>query len=145
MYSTKFLELFNQASNYGFLRGADANGIFTDEQTGEVAKISLKIQDETIVDAKYKVFGAIKTTVLAEKFVEIIKGLSLNDARQILPSKLGEYFQEFNLDTEHSQNLLVNALNSAIDDYEETLRKQKIKQLKAQGKEIPESLKKPKK
>lgn len=145
MYNAKFLEVFNQVSNFGLLRGANAIGMATDEKSGEIIKLYLKVENNVIVDSKFKAFGSINTIVLIDKLSEVLRNLTVQEARNITVAQIGEYFNDINANPNYCQVLVYSAINLALDDYEETLRKEKIKQLKLEGKEIPAELKKPKK
>lgn len=145
MYNAKFLDLFNQVSNYGLLRGANASGMSQNEKTNEVVKIYMKIENNMIVDAKFKACGSIKTIVLAENLTTNIKNMSLSDVEALIPSQIVLPFEEFGLNMKPSQDVVFSALVMTLADYEEQLRKEKIRQLKLEGKEIPEELKKSKK
>ncbi len=143
MYNAKFLDIFQQVSNYGLLRGANAIGVATDENTGDIVKLYLKIENGMILDSKFKAFGSINTIVLVDKVSSILANNSVSDARKITPTQIGSYFDDIQVSSDYAKNLVYCAINLALDDYEETLRKEQIKQLKAEGKEIPEDLKKP--
>lgn len=141
MYSEKVYELFDNLKNCGRVKYAEEISQYEDEKTHDTVKIFLAIENETITNAKFKMCGSIASIIIADYAMELLKGLTLSEAKAITPEQISENFASIRgLDT-YSATTIVNAIQSAIEDYEEKQRKLLIKQLKEEGKPIPEELK----
>ena len=80
MYSEKVLDHFTNPRNVGELPDADGVGEVGNARCGDIMKMYLKIDGDTITDVKFKTFGcgaAIATSSIA---TEMIKGHSIADA-----------------------------------------------------------------
>lgn len=142
MYSEKIYELFDNMKNAGRIKGADISSSFEDAKTHDVVKVFLKIENEIIVDAKFKCNGSISTMVIGDNAMELIKNHSLSEVKAFSQDKIAEDFAQVrNFDT-YGAGVVLGAIKQAIEDYEEKQRKLLIKQLKEEGKPIPEELKK---
>ena len=70
-YSDKVVDHFNNPRNMGSFKKEDADvgtGIVGAPECGDVMKLQIKVQNDTIVDAKFKTFGcgsAIASSSLA--------------------------------------------------------------------------------
>lgn len=80
MYSEKVIEHFSNPRNVGEIENADGIGQVGNPVCGDTMKIYLKIENDKIVDVKFKTFGcgaAIATSSIA---TELIKGKSIKEA-----------------------------------------------------------------
>lgn len=142
MYSEKVYELYDNLKNCGRVKYAEEIHQYEDENTHDVVKIFLAIENETITNAKFKMCGSIASMIIADYAMELLYGLTLSEAKAITVEQITDNFANIrDLDT-YSAVTMVNAIQSAIEDYEEKQRKLLIKQLREQGLPIPEELKK---
>ena len=80
LYSDKVLDHFSNPRNVGELEDANGVGEVGNAKCGDIMKMFLKINGNTIEDVKFKTFGcgaAIATSSIA---TEMIKGMSVDDA-----------------------------------------------------------------
>ncbi len=80
MYSEKVMEHFTNPKNVGELLDADAVGEVGNAKCGDIMKMYFKIDNDRIVDVKFKTFGcgaAIATSSIA---TELIKGKTIQEA-----------------------------------------------------------------
>lgn len=142
MYSYKTMYLFNSIDNYGLLRASNASGTVEDEKTGDVVKIYLKVEDDTILEAKFKAFGSISTIILSSFGAKLCNNKTLAMVKTITPSQILEKVTEYPDIKTFGAEVVVKAIIAAVEDYEEKERKAKIKELKLAGLPIPDELKK---
>lgn len=142
MYSEKIYELFDSMKNAGRIKGADISSSFEDVKTHDVVKVFLKIENEAIVDAKFKCDGSIATMVIADNAMELIKNHTLSEVKSFSQDKIAQDFAQVRSFDTYGAGVVLNAIKQAVEDYEEKQRKLLIKQLKEEGKPIPEELKK---
>ena len=118
-YSSKVLEHYEKPKNIGSLDSRDnsvGSALVGAPECGDVMKLQIKVQDDLIIDAKFKTFGcgsAIASSSLAKEW---IKGKSINEANSISNSDIVE---ELSLPPVkiHCSVLAEDAIKSAISDY----------------------------
>lgn len=140
MYNQNVMEIFKNPKNVGSLRGANGVGTVGNAKCGDIMKIYVKIEDGKIVDAKFKTFGCVAAIVSTSIATEMIKGRTLAEARALKNSQILEQMGEVPTNKIHCSILAEEAINAAIDDYEEKQAKAEIKALKEAGKPVPQEL-----
>ena len=91
-------------------------GIVGAPECGDVMKLQIKVQNEMIVDAKFKTFGCGSAIASSSLATEWLKGRSVVDASQI---KNTDIVQELNLPPVkiHCSVLAEDAIKAALADY----------------------------
>ncbi len=120
-YSDKVLDHFENPKNIGSFDKNDTNvgtGLVGAPECGDVMKLQIKVEDNKIVDTKFKTFGcgsAIATSSLATEWV---KGKTLDEAMEVENTELVE---ELSLPPVkiHCSVLAEDAIKAAITDYKE--------------------------
>lgn len=118
-YSDKVVDHFNNPRNMGsFTKDEDGvgTGIVGAPECGDVMKLQIKVQNEMIVDAKFKTFGCGSAIASSSLATEWLKGKSVFDASQI---KNTDIVQELNLPPVkiHCSVLAEDAIKAALADY----------------------------
>ena len=142
MYNSKLMEMFEQVDNAGFLRGADATGVFTLDNA-EQSRIQIKVENNVITDAKFKTFGCIASIVATSVATKLIVGKTLEEARDLSVDELAQHFENIKVDMTHAYALAKKSIADAVLDYQEKARKAMVKLLKENGDPSPDDLKKP--
>ena len=91
-------------------------GIVGAPECGDVMKLQIKVENETIVDAKFKTFGCGSAIASSSLATEWLKGKTVEEAGNI---KNTEIVQELNLPPVkiHCSVLAEDAIKSALSDY----------------------------
>jgi nitrogen fixation NifU-like protein len=118
-YSDKVVDHYNNPRNMGsFTKDEDGvgTGIVGAPECGDVMKLQIKVQNEMIVDAKFKTFGCGSAIASSSLATEWLKGKSVVDASQI---KNTDIVQELNLPPVkiHCSVLAEDAIKAALADY----------------------------
>jgi nitrogen fixation NifU-like protein len=118
-YSDKVVDHFNNPRNMGSFKKDDADvgtGIVGAPECGDVMKLQIKVQNDTIVDAKFKTFGCGSAIASSSLATEWLKGKTLEEAQQI---KNTDIVQELNLPPVkiHCSVLAEDAIKAALSDY----------------------------
>ena len=118
-YSDKVVDHFNNPRNMGsFTKDEDGvgTGIVGAPECGDVMKLQIKVQNEMIVDAKFKTFGCGSAIASSSLATEWLKGKSVEEASQI---KNTDIVQELNLPPVkiHCSVLAEDAIKAALADY----------------------------
>ena len=118
-YSDTVVDHFNNPRNMGSFKKDDegvGTGIVGAPECGDVMKLQIKVQNDTIVDAKFKTFGCGSAIASSSLATEWLKGKSVNEAAQI---KNTDIVQELNLPPVkiHCSVLAEDAIKAALNDY----------------------------
>ncbi len=131
-YSEKVIDHYNNPRNMGSFRKDEdgvGTGIVGAPECGDVMKVQIRVENDTIVDAKFKTFGCGSAIASSSLATEWLKGKTIEEARQI---KNTEIVEELNLPPVkiHCSVLAEDAIKAAVNDYkkkaEATSQKEEI-------------------
>ena len=117
MYSEKVMDHFSNPRNVGEIDCADGVGEVGNAKCGDIMKIYLKVEDNIIVDVKFKTFGcgaAIATSSIA---TEMIKGKTIDEALELTNKAVIEALDGLPPAKIHCSVLAEEAVKLAIEDY----------------------------
>lgn len=115
-YSEKAARYYFMKPNMGRIPDADQISDFIGS-CGDTMTIYLKIRDDIIEDAKYEVLGCAGAISAAMAAVDIIKGQTLDFAREINDGDIFKILEEIPEKKHHCIQLAVKTLHKAIDEY----------------------------
>ena len=118
-YSDKVIDHYNEPRNVGsFDKNDDAvgTGLVGAPECGDVMKLQIKVENDQIVDAKFKTFGCGSAIASSSVASEWVKGRNIGD-ESIITNK--EIAAHLNLPPVklHCSMLAEDAINAAIADY----------------------------
>jgi nitrogen fixation NifU-like protein len=118
-YSDKVVDHFNNPRNMGSFKQDEpglGTGIVGAPECGDVMKLQIKVQDNTIVDAKFKTFGCGSAIASSSLATEWLKGKTVEEAATI---KNTDIVHELNLPPVkiHCSVLAEDAIKAALTDY----------------------------
>ena len=118
-YSEKVIDHYNEPRNVGsFGKEEDrvGTGLVGAPECGDVMKLQIKVENEKIVDAKFKTFGCGSAIASSSLATEWVKGKSVDEAMQIQNTDIVE---ELSLPPVkiHCSVLAEDAIKAAISDY----------------------------
>lgn len=83
MYSEKVIDHFTNPRNIGEIENADGIGEAGNPVCGDIMKIYLKVENDIVVDVKFKTFGCAAAIATSSITTELIKGKSIEDALKL--------------------------------------------------------------
>jgi nitrogen fixation NifU-like protein len=116
-YSEKVMDHFKNPRNVGEIPDADGIGNVGNPVCGDIMRLYIKVEDDKIVDAKFKTFGCGAAIATSSMVTEIVKGKSIDEALQISNKAVAEALGGLPRIKMHCSVLAEEALKSAIDDY----------------------------
>ena len=125
-YSEKVMDHFSHPRNVGEISDASGVGTVGNPICGDVMKMFLKIENEVIVDVKFKTFGCGAAVATSSMVTEMVKGKTIGEALKISNRAVAEALGGLPPIKMHCSVLAEEALRSALKDY-----------YKKQGKEAP--------
>ena len=117
VYSEKVMEHFSNPHNVGEIEDASGIGEVGNAKCGDIMKMYLKIENDTITDVKFKTFGcgaAIATSSIA---TDMIKGQPLSEALKLTNKAVVEALDGLPAVKLHCSVLAEQAVKAAIADY----------------------------
>ena len=120
-YSDKVLDHYNNPRNVGSLDKDAAEvgtGVVGAPECGDVMKLQIQVEGDTIVDAKFKTFGCGSAIASSSLATEWIKGKKLDEALEI---KNTEIVEELALPPVkiHCSVLAEDAIKAAVQDFKD--------------------------
>lgn len=118
-YSDKVIDHYNEPRNVGSFAKEDqqvGTGLVGAPECGDVMKLQIKVENDRIVDAKFKTFGCGSAIASSSLATEWVKGKTLDEALSI---KNTEIVEELSLPPVkiHCSVLAEDAIKAAIQDY----------------------------
>jgi nitrogen fixation NifU-like protein len=117
MYSQKILEHFINPRNVGEIPDADGIGMEGNPICGDAMQIFIKVENDKIVDAKFKTFGCGAAIAVSSMVTEMVKGKTIEEALSISKEAVAQELDGLPPHKMHCSNLGVDALRKAIEDY----------------------------
>jgi len=118
-YSDKVVSHFENPQNIGSFDKNDLNvgtGLVGAPECGDVMKLQIKVENDKIVDAKFKTFGCGSAIASSSLATEWVKGKTIDEASTIQNTEIVE---ELSLPPVkiHCSVLAEDAIKGAIADY----------------------------
>ena len=116
-YSDKVMEHFKNPRNVGEMESPDGVGHVGNPVCGDIMELYIKVDNDIIVDAKFKTFGCGAAIATSSMVTEMVKGKSIEEALQISNRAVAEALDGLPLIKMHCSVLAEEALKSAIENY----------------------------
>ena len=117
LYSEKVMDHFMHPRNVGIIENADGVGEVGNAKCGDIMKIYLKIENETIVDVKFETFGCGSAIASSSMATEMIMGKSIHEAMKLTNAAGAEALDGLPLHKMHCSVLAEEAIKNALKDY----------------------------
>ena len=116
-YSDKVMEHFKNPRNVGEIENPDGIGHVGNPVCGDIMELYIKVNGNTITDAKFKTFGCGAAIATSSMITEMVKGKSLEEALKISNRAVAEALDGLPPVKMHCSVLAEEALKLAIEDY----------------------------
>jgi nitrogen fixation NifU-like protein len=116
-YSEKVMEHYENPRNVGEIEDADGVGTVGNPACGDVMKLTVKIEDDIIVDVKFKTFGCGAAIATSSMVTELVKGKTIDEALKVSNKTVAESLGGLPKVKMHCSVLAEDALKAAIEDY----------------------------
>lgn len=118
MYSTRVLEQFQNTKRVGELPDADAYAQVDNPACGDILRVSIKVRDGRIVDARFRARGCVAAIACAAQLADMICQKSIAEARAINKEELISALDGLPSTSFHASQLAIKALNQALKQIE---------------------------
>ena len=117
MYNEKVMQAFQNPKNVGEIENASGVGTVGNASCGDIMQISLKIENDIIVDAKFKTFGCAAAIATSSTATDMIIGMTIEEALKVTNKKVVECLGGLPSQKIHCSVLAEEAIKKAIEDY----------------------------
>ena len=116
-YSKKVMEHFANPHNVGVIEDANGVGEIGNAKCGDIMKMYLKIENDIIVDVKFKTYGCASAIATSSIATDMIKGQPLSEALKLTNKAVVEALDGLPTVKIHCSVLAEQAIKAAIADY----------------------------
>lgn len=117
MYNQKVLDAFAHPQNVGVIENADGEGMVGNATCGDIMKITLKIENDVIVDAKFQTFGCAAAIATSSTATQMVIGMTVDEALKLTNARVVEELEGLPPQKIHCSVLAEEAIKKAIEDY----------------------------
>ena len=117
MYNQKVLDAFANPKNVGCIENADGEGTVGNATCGDIMKITLKIENDIIVDAKFQTFGCAAAIATSYTATQMVIGMTIDEALKLTNARVVEELEGLPPQKIHCSVLAEEAIKKAIEDY----------------------------
>jgi nitrogen fixation NifU-like protein len=120
-YNEKVMDYFENPRNVGSIENPSGVGNVGNPQCGDIMRLYIKVEDNVIVDAKFKTFGCAAAIASSSILTEIVIGKTIEEAEKLTNKVVINELGELPPKKRHCSVLAEEALESAIKDYRSKL------------------------
>ena len=117
LYSEKVMDHFRNPRNVGSIENADGVGEVGNAKCGDIMKIYLKIDGDTVSDVKFETFGCGSAIASSSMATEMIKGKPLDEVMELTNKAVVQALDGLPAHKLHCSVLAEEAVKSALKDY----------------------------
>ena len=117
MYNTTVMEHFTNPRNVGEIENPDGVGTYGSPVCGDMMQIMIKVEDDRIVDAKFKTFGCGSAIASSSMATEMILGKTIDEALALTNDQIVKELGGLPAVKVHCSVLAEQAIKSALWDY----------------------------
>ncbi|MDD2373754.1 MAG: Fe-S cluster assembly scaffold protein NifU [Eubacteriales bacterium] len=118
-YSDKVMDHFMNPRNVGEIENASASGTVGNAKCGDIMKVDLKIENNVILDAKFKTFGCGSAIATSSMATEMIIGKTVDEALRLTNKAVADALDGLPPIKMHCSLLAEQAVKAAIKEYYE--------------------------
>ncbi|MDD4376677.1 MAG: iron-sulfur cluster assembly scaffold protein [Eubacteriales bacterium] len=117
LYNETVMEHFMNPRNVGELENPDGTGVYGSPVCGDMMQIQIKVEDEKIVDAKFKTFGCGSAIASSSMATSMIIGMTIDEALALTNKQIINELGGLPAVKVHCSVLADHAIKAAIYDY----------------------------
>ena len=123
MYTEQVMDHFMNPRNVGEIEDASGVGTVGNAKCGDIMKIYIKVENDVIVDVKFKTFGCGAAIATSSRATEMVKGKTIEEALKVTNKMVADSLGGLPQVKMHCSVLAEEALHAAIQDYKDRMEK----------------------
>ena len=116
-YSEKVMEHFANPHNVGEIKDAEGVGEVGNPKCGDIMRMYIKVENDTIVDVKFMTFGCGAAIATSSMATDLVKGKKIEDALKLTNKAVMEALDGLPAVKVHCSVLAEQAIKAAVSDY----------------------------
>ncbi|MBR6568534.1 MAG: Fe-S cluster assembly scaffold protein NifU [Clostridia bacterium] len=116
-YSAKVMEHFTNPHNVGEIPDANGIGEIGNAKCGDIMKMYLKIENDVVIDVKFKTYGCASAIATSSIATDMIKGQPISEVLKLTNSAVVEALDGLPAVKIHCSVLAEQAVKAALADY----------------------------
>ena len=117
MYNEMVMEAFQNPKNVGEVENYNGIGKVGNAACGDIMQITLRIENDVIVDAKFKTFGCAAAIATSSTATSMVIGMTVEEALKLTNKRVVEELEGLPPQKLHCSVLAEEAIKAAIEDY----------------------------
>ena len=117
MYNEKVMEAYQNPKNVGEVENYNGIGKVGNAACGDIMQITLRIENDVIVDAKFKTFGCAAAIATSSTATSMVIGMTVEEALKLTNKRVVEELEGLPPQKLHCSVLAEEAIKAAIEDY----------------------------
>ncbi|NOY12406.1 MAG: iron-sulfur cluster assembly scaffold protein [Deltaproteobacteria bacterium] len=117
MYNEIIMDHFQNPRNMGRIEDAELLIQVGDPSCGDSVLIFMKIEDDVLVDIKYKIYGCAAAIATSSMGSVLAKGKPLDELLKFKAEDISKALGGLPAEKEHCSNLIAGALHAGIIEY----------------------------
>ena len=117
-YTQQVMDHFMNPRNVGEMEDASGVGTVGNAKCGDIMRIYIKVENDVIVDVKFKTFGCGAAIATSSMATEMVKGKTVEEALQLTNKAVAEALDGLPPVKMHCSMLAEEAIHAAIEDYQ---------------------------
>jgi nitrogen fixation NifU-like protein len=114
MYSPELLDHFQNPRNVGEVVDADVVAEIENPACGDVLRLTLKVTQRRVVEAKFKAKGCVAAIACGSAITELLAGKTLPDAANLRREDVSAAIGGLPQASTHAAQLAIDALSAAL-------------------------------
>ena len=123
MYTEQVMDHFMNPRNVGEIEDASGVGTVGNAKCGDIMKIYIKVDNDVIVDVKFKTFGCGAAIATSSRATEMVMGKTIDEALKVTNKMVADSLGGLPAVKMHCSVLAEEALHAAIQDYKDKLER----------------------
>ena len=117
MYTEQVMDHFMNPRNVGEIEDANGVGTVGNAKCGDIMKIYIKVENDVIVDVKFKTFGCGAAIATSSRATEMVKGKTIEEALKVTNKMVADSLGGLPPVKMHCSVLAEEAIQAALTDY----------------------------
>ncbi len=123
MYSEKVMYEFLNPSNFGTIKGASGVGKISTQNSGEIFKIYILVEDGIIKDAQFQTFGGVVAIACSSVATKLMIGKSIDAVSRMSALNIYEVLGDVPENKMYLVQAVVNTMRAAVENYKRKANK----------------------
>ncbi len=120
MYTEKVMDHFENPRNVGEIENASGSGTVGNAKCGDIMKMDIKVENDVIVDAKFKTFGCCAAVATSSMATEMIIGKTIEEALALTNKQVMDELGGLPPVKVHCSVLAEESIRAALEDYKKS-------------------------